>query len=242
MLAFDANFALALVIVIAAGITRGFSGVAAAMILVPGFSYIFGPVVAVATMLLMEMPALAQMVPQIRRQADWRAVWPLALSAAVMTPAGAYLLLIIDPEPMRRAIGVIVLVFVCVLAMGWRYSDKPKLAVAVASGATSGFIGAATGIGGPPIILYFMSVSPTAQAVRANITGYWALRFIVLFGAYAWYGLFTQEILFFSLALTPFYLAAVWVGGRLFHLASEVVFRRIAHAIVAAMGLLATFA
>ena len=238
----DANLAIAIITVILAGVMRGFSGFGAAMLIVPVLSFLYGPPIAAAVMLIMEVPALLQMLPETARHTAWRSVLTMAIPAMVVTPIGAYSLVALDPDLMRRGIGLVVVVFVVILAWGWRYHRQPGLPITVSTGVISGYLGAAMGIGGPPVILYFLSGQFSARQVRANVTGYWALRLIAISAAYYWFGLLTVELVVLALVLTPPYAVAIWAGGRLFRRASETLFRRVAFAVVGSIGLVALFA
>jgi hypothetical protein len=235
----DANLAIAVATVLVAGTLRGFSGFGAALLIVPVLSLVYGPPIAAAVMLIMEIPALIQMLPQTARHTAWRSVLTMAVPAMIITPLGAYSLVVMDAELMRRAIGLVVVVFVVVLASGWRYHRQPGLTVTVSTGLLSGFLGAAMGIGGPPVILYFLSGRFAAREVRANVTGYWALRLIAITAAYYWFGLLTAQLVLLAVVLAPFYGVAIWAGGRLFRRASETLFRRVAFAVVGTTGLAA---
>jgi uncharacterized protein len=242
MPAIDANLAIAITTVLAAGVMRGFSGFGAAMLIVPVLSLIYGPPIAVAVMLVMEVPALIQMLPETARHTAWRSVLTMAIPAMIVTPIGAYSLIVLDPDLMRRGIGLVVVMFVVVLAFGWRYHRQPGMAITISTGVISGFFGAAMGIGGPPVILYFLSGQFSAREVRANITGYWSLRLIAISAAYYWFGLLTIELIVLALILTPPYAVAIWAGSRLFRHASETLFRRVAFAVVGTIGVIALVA
>ena len=64
--------AIAAVIVAVAGIVRGFSGFGSALVMSPALSLLFGPPAAIATMTLMEVPTLVQLLPDAWRHGDRR--------------------------------------------------------------------------------------------------------------------------------------------------------------------------
>ncbi len=238
----DADLTIAIITILAAGTMRGFSGFGAAMLIVPVLSILYGPPIAVSVMLIMEVPALIQMLPETSRHTHWRSVLIMAVPAMIVTPLGAYSLVSMDPDLMRRAIGLVVVLFVVVLGLGWRYRRQPGFAATATTGLVSGYFGAAMGIGGPPVILYYLSGQFPAREVRANVTGYWALRLIAISAAYYWFGLLTWELVVLALTLTPPYAVAIWAGGRLFRKASETLFRQVAFVIVGAAGVIALVA
>jgi uncharacterized protein len=95
-------------------------------------------------------------------------------------PFGTWLLVNIDARIMARAIAFIVLVFVLLLMTGWRYRGTKRLGITLAVGGISGVLIAATSMGNPPVIVYFLSGPDTAATNRANFTGYFAATLATL--------------------------------------------------------------
>jgi hypothetical protein len=74
--------------------------------------------------------------------------------------------------------------------------------------------------------------------VRANLLVYFLLLDLTLCISYFARGLFTPELVALSLLLgVPFFIA-IAVGATLFHGASDLLYRRIAYAIIAASALI----
>jgi len=216
----------ALTVVFAAGVVRGFSGFGAGLIMVPSLSLIFGPAVAVPAVVLIEVAGSAQLVPGALRHVRWRAIAPLALAAAVTIPLGGTLLASLDATLMRRSISAVVLIFAVALWAGWRYRSEPKMPLTLATGGASGLLTGAAGIGGPPVILFFLSGPHGAPDTRANLICYFAFTQLIALGSYAVYGLLDVSVLIYAVILVPAFLIAAWVGTRLFGRVDEIWFRR----------------
>ena len=86
-------------------------------------------------MTLLEVPAIAILLPSVARIVDWRAIMPLGLASLVTIPLGAWFLVWLDTESLQRVIGVLVLIFAFLLAIGWRYKRAPTLPVLLGVGA-----------------------------------------------------------------------------------------------------------
>ncbi len=69
--------------------------------------------------------------------------------------------------------------------------------------------------------------------MRANIVFYFALSTVLSAAGYLWGGLFSLRILLLAAVLAPFYGLGVWLGSRMFGLASERTFRRLSLAMIA---------
>ena len=180
--------AIAAVIVAVAGIVRGFSGFGSALVMSPALSLLFGPPAAIATMTLMEVPTLVQLLPDAWRHGDRRSFVPLGLAAVIMVPVGAWLLVHLDELVMRRAIGLLVLGFTAVLGTGWRYRGTVPLPLTLGVGASGDLLGGAMGIAGPPIILFYMSGPASARVARGSMIGFFAFTTVTALFTYGWYG------------------------------------------------------
>ena len=64
----------------------------------------------------------AQLLPRALRSTDWRLIGLLCAAAAVTLPFGAYVLVHVDPEGLRRGIGLVVLVWALAMFVGVRYA------------------------------------------------------------------------------------------------------------------------
>lgn len=222
------QFAVAAAAAVVAGAVRGFSGFGSALVLTPSLSALYGPAMAVPVSLLMELALAVPFVPPAARLVDWRRIGVLSIAALAAVPAGAWILLSVDPQPMRWAISAIVLVFVGLLATGWRYAGRPNLAATIATGAASGVLNGATGMAGPPIIFYYLSGPDPAGRVRASFIVFFAWVDIIAILSFWLASALTAEMVGTAVALAVPYLSAAWVGARLFRKADESFYRRIA--------------
>ena len=80
----DPRFALAIGISVLSGAVRGFSGFGSALIYVPLMSALYGPKIGAASFLLTDFVTGIVFSIGVWRQAVWREIIPLALSAAVV--------------------------------------------------------------------------------------------------------------------------------------------------------------
>lgn len=236
MIDLDANLLTAAGFMVVGGLLRGFLGFGGSMGAVPGLSLLYGPLAAVSIVLLADIGAVLQLLRTAVRQSEKRIVAPLALASILTTPFGAWLLINIDPQDMRRAIAVIVLCFAAILAAGWRYKRAPSTPVVVSVGAIGGILSGGAGMGAPPAVLFLLSGPHTHAAVRANIIGYLAVANMTALATLALNGALSIEILWRAAVLAIPYLGAIWVGGRLFRFATDALFRYAALSIVALIG------
>lgn len=238
----DPVFALAAATVLLAAIARGFAGFGSAMIMSPALALLYDPLTAVLVLHVLETLGLFPLLPQAVRDADRKVVFPLAIAAAAAIPLGVGLLVSLDQDLLRRGIGLIVLIFVIILAANWRYRGSLGVGPSVGLGALAGTLGGATGVTGPPVILYLMAGPFPPHKIRANITGFFAVSTTVLWIAYLVGGVFTADIVLKALWLLPVYLTGLIIGTRLFGQVSEPLFRRLALVLLTGIAITAIVA
>lgn len=235
----DLDLAIAAVGVFFAGLSRGFSGFGAALIVMPILAILYGPVEAVIVMTLLEVPATALLLPTFIRQADWPSVMPLGLASLVTIPLGGWMLVLLDADLMQQTIGVLVLIFAALLASGWRYRRPPSLPVMIGIGGLSGFIGGAANMSGPLVVVFLLAGQNTAHQVRAGIMAYFSFSTLLRVGVYSALGLYAVATLLLAATLTAPYLIGIWTGSRLFRGVSDRLFRVVVLTLVSVMGVAA---
>jgi uncharacterized protein len=198
------------------------------MMLSPILAILYGPAEAVLMIAVMEIVVSVQLVPKALPDAQWQFLGPLILAAIIGMPLGAWLLATTEPELIARFIAGIVMVFVIVLAVGWRYQGPKRLLPTLGVGGVSGALLTATSVGGPPVLLYILSGQDSARTNRANIILYFAIAEIITPIFLYLQDLFALEVVIRALALCPAYMVGAWVGSRLFRESSEQIYRRVA--------------
>jgi uncharacterized membrane protein YfcA len=221
-------FLIAAVVAVVAGMVRGFAGFGAAMVMTPVLSALYGPAVGVALCLLLEIVVVLPLLPKVVSIVDWRRIGVLSAAAVVGAPLGNFLLTEVAPEPMRWTISAIVLGAVVMLASGWRYHGKPHLSATLAAGAGSGFLNGLSGMAGPPVIFYYLAGREASEQVRANLTTYFLFVDLVAISMFAARGLVGWSTGVQGLFLAPAVIVGGLLGERLFPLASERFYRRLA--------------
>jgi uncharacterized protein len=230
-------FLIAAAVAFVASMVRGFSGFGAAMIMTPVFSALYGPEVGITLCLLLEILMALPLLPRAVRHVDWRRIGLLLLAAIFGAPLGNFVLTKVAPEPMRWVISAIVLSAVAMLASGWRFTGKPRPATTLATGAVSGFLNGLSGMAGPPIAFYYLAGTDAAVKVRANLTTYFVFVDLVAASVFFARDLVGVSTAVESLFLAPAVVAGGLIGERLFPLASEVFYRRLALILLVAVAI-----
>lgn len=220
------------------GLVRGFSGFGAALVYVPLVSAAYSPPVAAATIFLITLVFATPFTIGAFPRCDWRSVFPLVLAASATVPIGAAALLLLDQRLMRWIISGIVLAGLVMLMYGRRYHAHPRLPITLGVGGVAGLFGGAGQMSGPPVVVYWLSGPGSAMTVRANLMVFFTLTSLTSGVTYYLQGLFTARAIAVAAVAGPAYGLGMLIGSRLFRLASERTFRRIAFLIVALAALL----
>ena len=228
---------LALAVVLLAGSVRGFAGFGTGLIYVPVAAALFGPKVAAATLLLYDLPAVIPYTVRLLPKADIREVLPLAFGAALLTPLGAYALGALDPVLVRWTISLTVLAAVAAIASGWRLRGDPGRTVAVGIGAAAGFLNGLAQIGGPPVILYWLSRATAPATIRASASLFFLIGTTVTIVTYLVGGFITRDVLLLALLIAPVFAVGLTLGSHAFGYASEATYRRLAYGLITAAAL-----
>jgi hypothetical protein len=222
-------FWIAALAAIVAATVRGFSGFGAGLIFVPIGAACFGPKVAAGVLFIVDSILILPFVAKAARLVDWRELAPLGMGAVLTVPLGAAALLTVDPTAIRWGISLAILVSVGALAAGWRYHGPTRAWLSLLVGSVAGFLSGAAQIPGPPVLIYWLGRRVVSATMRANAIVFFCFTTIVSGIAFALGGIFTAEVLSRALALFPVYAIGIFVGGRMFGLASEATYRRVAY-------------
>jgi hypothetical protein len=232
----DSAFPIAAAMAVVAGIVRGFSGFGSAMLLVPSLSALYGPQVAIPMLAAMELAVGGQLLPRAIKRAEPRTVGYLSAGALVGIPLGAVLLVLVPAEPMRWAISVVILIAVALLALGIGRKGPARRNGTILTGGLSGLTTGAAGMGGPPVVIYFLAGTDAAAAIRATLICFFIFTTLWQGAVYIANGLLTWEIAAKGALLYPVFAMGAVAGTRLFSGSKERTYRRVALALVATVA------
>ena len=231
------EFLFLIAVVIVAGLIRGFTGFGSALVIVPLFSTLLAPAQTIAVMLLIEVLVTIQLMPRALRSTNWRLVGQLTVPALVTIPLGAYALVTFDAGVIRMAVSIVVLLWASLLLIGVRYEGRLMAPATMGIGALSGGLMGAVGLGGPPVVVYLLTTPARAESHRANIIVFFGLTVLYFVAVLVLNRVYTETTIWTAVILTPFFLAAAWLGTRLFDRSGEALFRRVALVFLIFVGL-----
>ena len=158
--------------ILVAAVIRGYSGFGFSMIAVICLSIVMPPVEVVPVILVLEVVASAWLIPQAWRQIHWKSISWLSLGVLLGTPVGVYLLAHIATKSMRIAIAVVVFSLALILLRGFVLLTVPGRFKIMMTGLVSGILNGAATIGGPPVILFYLSTPIKIAVSRASMIAF----------------------------------------------------------------------
>ena len=212
--------------VLTAAVIRGYSGFGFAMVAVTGMSLVMPPALAVPVVLVLDVAASVQLLPQVWRDISWVSLRCLFVGSVAAIPLGVFLLSSLPEASMRAGISVLVLATAILLARGFTLKRMPGWGLTLWVGVLCGIFNGAAAIGGPPVVLFYLS-SPAGVAVsRASMIAYFLGIDLVTLAMAAYRQLVTAKTLYLAAASLVPLIAGIALGSRIFQRIDEALFRR----------------
>ncbi|MCW8885140.1 MAG: sulfite exporter TauE/SafE family protein [Motiliproteus sp.] len=219
---------LSLMVVFLAALIRGYSGFGFSALAVASLSIMIPPAVVVPAILLVEIFTAASMLPSLWQHIDWRRVRWIGLGAVVATPIGLMLLDNLPSQWMRILISVVILVAAVLIWMGLQIRCGDRRSAILSAGMISGLANGAAGVGGLPLVVFFLASSGSAAAARATLIVFLVLLDIYTCSLAVGQGMINDEVLKLFLAFLPPVALGTYIGNRQFMQRPPENFRRIA--------------
>ena len=221
-----------------AGVVRGFSGFGTAMIFLPFASSVVDPVPALIILCIMDIIGPMIMSPRVAGDANPRELFRLVAGAAVAMPFGIAMLEMLSSDMFRNTVSILTLALVAIMASGWRYQGQTSNLAVLGIGGAGGLLAGATGVPGPPVMLFYLVRPLSAACIRANIFMYLILADVLLLAMLTFRGWLTSGPVYVGLAVTLVYFLALIIGARFFQPGREREYRVAAYSIIAASAVL----
>ncbi|AHM02709.1 hypothetical protein roselon_00254 [Roseibacterium elongatum DSM 19469] len=221
-----------------AGLIYGFAGFGSALIFMPLATIFVPPPIAVAAFSLSALASLVTVVPGAWKVADRRATGLMILACLVATPLGVAALRLAPGDAIRAAVCVLTLLTLAALVMGWRMPVSPGPVMRAGVGALAGVTGGATGLNGPPVILFNLGTAGQPVAVtRGNLAVFLTLTSLSFLPQLWLQGLLPARALALGVLLLIPYGMGTWIGARLFRPERAGFYRGAAYLLIGAAGI-----
>ena len=208
-----------------AGFIRGFAGFGGLLLLLPTLNLYMPPTASVPVVMWIDLLANVRLLPEGRRHARSEVVTPLTLGTVAAMPLGVWLLVMVEPAPMKRVINAAILVAALVLLSGWRYRGVIAAWSWAAVGALTGLVMGATSIAVTAALFLNAGTQPPQEA-RANFIVWVFLATVVLIALLALTVGLATPLMWLIAVLAPLYLIGSVLGSHVNSRAPEHIVRR----------------
>ncbi len=227
-------------VVLFASVMRAFTGFGFALCAVPVFSLFLLP-----TQVVVLSASLTLSISLLSLRTYWgivplRPMVPLVAMALLGTAAGAALLSLISVTQFQLWVGLAVIMACCGLTFFRPGKRRLSPAVAGITGLVSGLMNGAFAIPGPPMIIYAMATEPQPRRSRALLMTFFLFSAVLALGSYGTAGFIGIQSMWHFLLAFPAMYAGDRLGYYLFQRFGDVLYRRIALAVLLAVGVTIT--
>ena len=230
--------ALSSAAVFLAAIVRGFSGFGFSLLSITAISLILPVAQIVPSIFLLEIAASINLIPGIWREIHWRSLTWLMVGYVIGLPIGGYALIHAPEAPAQIVLGIFVIGTAILMLRGFHLARTPRAPASTATGAASGVLNGAFGIGGPPVVLFYFSTPGAAAIGRASIIFFFLFTDLLGVGYFATQGIVTAQSFVQAALWLPALLIGVWIGAHGFRRMDQDAFRRWVLVILIALALL----
>ena len=210
------EFLILTVIVLVAGLVRGFSGFALSALIMASGVLILPPIELIPICWCLEMVASILMARSSWKEADRGVVFGLVIGSAVGVPIGLALLTTLPVETSKLAVLAIIIVLAVTQLAKIRLAFLATKAGLYLSGLVAGIVTGVAHVGGMVVALYVLSQNAPAAKMRAALVLY---LFISMFTSLIYYLLadvMNLQAVWRGLAFALPAALGVWLGQQLF--------------------------
>lgn len=210
------------------GITTGLAGFAMGLVVSGIWLHVLTPVQTAALIIGYGLFVQAHGVWTYRHAVDLRRVAPLIAGGAIGVPLGLWLLAHLDPASVRRAVGVLLVLYSLYGMLAPKFAPvRANMPADGAIGFINGVLGGLTGLAGPIVVIWCQLTGVPHHAQRAIFQPVILAAFVMTAIGLGLGGGVTADVLtLFLLGLVPV-AAGIWLGVHLYGRLDEAGFRRV---------------
>jgi len=217
---------IAMLVVLLAGMVRGFAGFGMSALMMAGLALIMPPITLIPICFMLEAVASVMMFRGGFRLADRKVVWGLVIGTTIGTPIGLMGTMAVSPDTSRT----IALILILVLALMQLLRSSPAFLATrkglYTTGLTAGIATGLASVGGMVVALYVLAQQAPANRMRASLVMYLALA---MFSSGLWLyvsGLLDTLAIQRALVFAPVVILGVILGTILFRPSLEQFYKR----------------
>jgi uncharacterized membrane protein YfcA len=234
---FDVYLFLSFFIAFWASALTAYVGFGGALIMVPLYTFLFGPINAIAITTMCSLVSLSPLVLKLIKNIEWAKLLPLSAGIIISNLLGIVFLTSADPTIVSLGMGLFVLVSGFILMSNFSYKGPRGSGISAFVGLICGSVMGGFGVpSGPILVVYFLAAPITVVTQRANILFPIWLMCLVTSVSLGGNGFLEQETYFRALFILPFSIGGAWLGSYIFKKAPVSWFKAVANCLLIVIG------
>jgi uncharacterized membrane protein YfcA len=232
------TYVLVCLIILLAGLTKGFSGFGSVLVALPLLSIFMEMKTAVPFMMLCTFSMTVVLLVKLREHLEWKNVIPLFLGAVPGLVVGVIFLKKMDDIFIQAVLGV-TLVSYALFGLTFRQTRKTGIGDrwAYFFGFLSGCLESSLSSGGPPAIAYASLKAWSKDTIKVTVLGYLLIVEISTVFLHAVSGLTTATVLRLFAVAAPVMILSTFAGSRLYDRVQDEYYKSAILVILGILGL-----
>jgi len=229
------EFGLLALLALLGAAVQAATGFGLSAVVAPYFLLIMNSSAAIQVLAVANLTLSLTLVSRVWRSAPRDLLIHLLIGTAVSLPVGLWLFLNADLVTLKRAVGVVIILFAAILMAGEtgifarrrHQVMRGHTLVEAGVGFVAGILGVSLTLFAPPIILYMLLVRMGKEETRALMLTYFMIVYGLATLSHGIAGGMTGATWIVAVLLLPFILAGSWLGHRVGIQLSDFRFRMI---------------
>lgn len=215
-----------------AGTVYGFAGFGAALLFMPVASAFVPLPVAIGALSISALSSLVTVLPRALGQVERNGLLAMLVAGAIGSWIGLYLLEALDLTILRWAVVSTAAITLSALVFGLRLSIPTTIRNRALTGVASGFVGGATGLTGPVLVLVQLASGAKAKQARATTVVFLTALSTMVLPMMAWKGLLNHEAIILGVAMFLPYGLGARLGQAMFRPERESLYKKVAYSVI----------
>jgi len=225
-------------VVFFASLVSSITGFGYALLAAPVLVLFLPPKIVVPVVLMSWMPLSLLLISESYAEIAWPKIGYWLIGALPGMILGVYGLAKIAEGPMRGGIGVMTLLAALVILLRPRRPIRREQPVSILVGLLSGAMAGASGVSGPPVVLFGLNQGWDYRVLRACLIAYFAVLHAMTIVVMGNFGMINSQTLGLAVWVLPGLIVGYLLGIRLRDRINSTLFRNLTLCLVGLAGLL----
>lgn len=228
-------------IIFLAGLIQSFGGFGAGLIAIPVLTFLWEPKIIIPPFAFLFWIVTISLLLETKKEINWKRITGFVKGGIIGIPVGIYTLKYVNPEIIRGFIYLITILFGISFLSGTKLHLKETSLSKAFAGIISGFLGGSSSMGGPPLIIFGVSLGWPKETFRSTLLGYFLIEGLIMVPLLTVNKLLNFSNIRFSLiGFVPAFLG-VFLGVRIKNRISEDKFRKAIILLIILIGTIGFF-